>query len=69
MGDKLKYKKGDIVFNGKGKLLGTIVKADKYGDTNKYNKYEVEKPDGTRLPLDEHQIIESEWHKNKNKNK
>ena len=65
MGDKLKYKKGDVVFNGKGKLLGIIVKADKDGITNKTNKYEVETEDGTKLPLDEFQIIETDWHKEK----
>ncbi len=63
MGNKLKYKKGDVIFNGKGKHLGIIAKVEKYGQTDKTNKYEVEKPDGTRLPLEEHQIIESSWHK------
>ena len=66
MGSKLKYKKGDVIVNGKGKHLGIIVKVEKYGQTDKTNKYEIEKSDGTRLALDEHQIIESSWHK-KNK--
>ncbi len=65
MGNKLKYKKGDIVFNAKGKYLGKIVKVKKYGQTDKTNKYEVETEDGTKIPLNEHNIIESDWHKEK----
>ncbi len=67
MGNKLKYKKGDIVYDGRGKYLGFIVKADKEpGEGNKYNKYAVETEDGTQIPLDEHQIVETSWHKEKN---
>lgn len=63
MGNKLKYKKGDVIVNGRGEHLGIVVKVKKHGQTDKTNKYELKKPDGTRLALDEHQIIETSWHK------
>ena len=66
MGDKLKYKKGDRLANGRGKILGKIVKAEKSQDTdNKTNKYDVEKLDGTIVSVIEHQIIETKEHKDK----
>jgi len=67
VGNKLRYKKNDIIFNGKGKLLGVVVKTDKHGGGNTTNRYEIETPDGTKIPLEEHNILESGWHKEKNK--
>ena len=65
MGNKLKYKKDDILVNGKGKLYGTIVKAEKSEDvSNKTNRYDVELLDGTLVPLLEQNLIETEHHKN-----
>ena len=66
MGDKLKYKKGDVLVNGKGKLYGTIVKVEKSEDiSNKTNKYDIELLDGTLVPLLEHNVIETDHHKEK----
>ena len=66
MGDKLKYKKGDVLVNGKGKLYGTIIKAEKSEDiSNKTNKYDIELLDGTLVPLLEHNVIETDHHKEK----
>ena len=66
MGDKLKYKKGDVLVNGKGKRYGTIIKAEKSEDiSNKTNKYDIELLDGTLVPLLEHNVIETDHHKEK----
>ncbi len=68
MGDILKYKNGNIVYNSRGRYLGIITKAEKIpGMPNKNNRYELELLSGTKLLLDEHQIIETEYHKNNNK--
>ncbi len=66
MGNNLKYEIGAIIYNGKGKYLGVIVDANNSpGILNTTNRYELELTDGTRLPLDEHQIRETKWHKDK----
>ena len=59
-----KFKKGDIILNGHGGVLGTIVKADKTDDDK--NKYGILTPDGevTRL---ENQIQETNYKKDKDK--
>ena len=62
-----KYKKGDSVLNGKGKLRGYIIKAEKDPDDDTKNKYSIEELDGTVILLDEHNIIETEYYIDKNK--
>lgn len=57
-----KYKKGDKIANGKGKIYGEIVKEEKTPDDK--NKYEILNYDGSpNIELLEGNIIENEWHK------
>lgn len=64
MGDKLKYKKGDIIFDVRSRPYGTIVKAEKSIDVeNNTNKYDLELLDGSVIPITEYNIIETEYFK------
>ena len=49
-----KYKKDDVIHNGKGKYLGTVIKLDKTPDNK--NKYGLMTPTG-EIELLENQII------------
>ncbi len=62
-----KYKAGDVIFNGKGKILGTIIETvDTLGEIDAYNRYTLVDENGDQINLTEHQIVESKWHEEKN---
>ena len=66
MGDKLKYKKGDIIYNVLNKPYGTIVKAEKSQDVeDTTNKYDIELLDGTLVPVLEHNIYSTPYYDEK----
>ena len=66
MGNKIKYNKGDKVSNAFGKPYGTIVQTENSMEqSNRTNRYSIELLDGSIVSVLEHNIIESEHHKDK----